>query len=146
MKKPLLLMVTAIAVSSLFAGWDLPRPSFNPYPSQSSLLPMDKLSMNHSMGFSAGTSSNGTGYYLSRYTNHLQYKFNPKLELGLDLNFINFGGVNTGSKFSLDGDNSSKIIPEFSLRYKPSDNFLIQVRMQQNSGLYPWSLNPREDW
>lgn len=146
MKRILLLLITVMVISGLYAGWDMPKPNFNPYGQNSSLLSADRLSMNHSMGFSAGTSSDGTGYYLSRYTNHLKYKFNPKLELDLDLNFVNFGGMNTDSKFSLQDNNSSKIIPEFSLRYKPNDNFMIQVHMQQNSGLYPWSMNPREDW
>jgi len=146
MKKSLLMLIAVMVISGLYAGWDLPKPSFNPYGSGNSLLASDKLSMSHSMGFSAGSSSDGTGYYLSRYTNHLNYKFNPKLELDLDLNFVNFGGMNTDSKFSLQDNNSSKIIPEFSLRYKPNDSFMIQVHMQQNSGLYPWSMYPREDW
>jgi hypothetical protein len=94
------------------------------------------------MGFQAGTSSIGEGYYLSRYTNHIQYKFNPKLELDLDLNFVNYGSVDTSSKFSMNDDNSNKLIPEFSLRYKPSDSILIQVQM--NHGGY--ATQTRKAW
>ncbi len=143
----MILTLALLFALPLMAEWELPRPDFNPWrESGSSLLNPDRLAMSHSMGFSASSSSDGTGYYLSRYTNHLKYKFNPKLELDLDLNFVNFGGMNTDSKFSLEDNNSSKVIPEFSLRYKPNDSFMIQVHMQQNSGLYPWSLYPRDDW
>lgn len=91
--------------------------------------------MRHSMGFEAGTATHGDGYYLSRYTNHLIYSFNPKLVLDLDLNFVNFGSMNTKDKFELNSDNSTKVVPEFSLRYKPKDNILIQFQMVQG-GLY----------
>ncbi|HQB98081.1 MAG TPA: hypothetical protein PKZ46_04035, partial [Candidatus Cloacimonadota bacterium] len=89
------------------------------------------LKMSHSMGFEAGTSSMGSGYYLSRYTNHMKYQFNPKLELDVDLNFVNFGSLNTNTGFALNDDNNSKILPEFSLRYKPSDSMSFEIRMSQ---------------
>ena len=130
MRTLILSLAMTLLLLPLAAQIDIPRPDFNPFSgSGNSLLSMDRLSMSHSMGFQAGTSSSGDGYYLSRYTNHLKYKFNPKLEMDLDLNFVNFGSVNTSSKFSMNDDNSNKVIPEFSLRYKPSDSVLIQVQM-----------------
>jgi hypothetical protein len=61
----------------------------------------------------------------------MKYQFSPKLELDLDLNFVNFGSMNTGSKFSVNDDNRNKILPEFSLRYKPSDSVNFEIRMSQ---------------
>ncbi len=148
MKKLLVSLSLMLLLLPLVAQVDLPRPNFSPYTnSGSSLLSMNNLSMRHSMGFEAGTSSEGVGYYLSRYTNHLKYKFNPKLELDLDLNFVNFGSLNTSQRFELNKDNDSQVIPEFSLRYKPSDSVLIQVQMVQGGlhrayrnslSSYPW--------
>ncbi len=136
MKKLFISLSLMLLLLPLIAQVDLPRPNFSPYTNTgTSLLSMNNLSMRHSMGFEAGTSSGGEGYYLSRYTNHLKYKFNPKLELDLDLNFVNFGSLNTSQRFELNKDNDSKVIPEFSLRYKPTDSVLIQVQMVQG-GLY----------
>lgn len=129
MKKLMICLPLLIMLAPLFAGWDLPKPNFSPYQSNNSLLSMDKLTMSHSMGFAAGSSSDGTGYYLSRYTNHMLYKFNPKLEMGVDLNFVNFGGMNTSSKLSFEDNNTSRVIPDFMLNYKPADNLLFQFRM-----------------
>jgi len=132
MRKLMLTFLLLLSLMPLLAQINLPRPNFSPYTGNgNSLLSLNKLSMRHSMGFEAGTSSLGEGYYLSRYTNHLMYSFNPKLEMNLDLNFVNFGSLNTTDKFELNKDNSSKVIPEFSLRYKPTDSILIQVQMVQ---------------
>ncbi|MDZ4182456.1 MAG: hypothetical protein U1B83_06230, partial [Candidatus Cloacimonadaceae bacterium] len=94
-----------LMMTPLMAQIDMPRPVFSPYGnSGNSLLSLNRLSMRHSMGFEAGTSSSGGGYYLSRYTNHLKYQFNPKLELDLDLNFVNFGTAS--NSFKVNDDNS----------------------------------------
>jgi len=130
MMKLVLIIALSVLLLPLAAQIDLPRPNFSPYTSNSpSLLNMENLSISHSMGFEAGTSSLGDGYYLSRYTNHMKYKFNPKLELDLNLNFVNFGSVDTANRCELNSDNASKIIPEFSLRYKPTDSISINVQM-----------------
>jgi hypothetical protein len=81
------------------------------------------------MGFEAGTSSSGDGYYLSRYTNTLSYKLSPKMDLDVDLHFVNFGSTSKG--FSLNDDNSTKLLPEFSLRYQPRENMSFELRMRQ---------------
>jgi hypothetical protein len=122
----------------LLATYTLPRPDLNPFTMNSPAL--NNLQMSHSMGFQAGTSSSGSGYYLSRYTNHMRYQFNPKLELDLDLNFVNFGSMNTSSKFSLNDDNDNKILPEFSLRYRPSDSMSFEIKMSQGMLMQnrPW--------
>jgi len=75
------LMITLVAFAifclPLAAQIDLPKPDFSLMPrSGGSLLDMSRLSMSHSLGFEAGSSSWG-GYYMSNYTNHLKYKFSP---------------------------------------------------------------------
>lgn len=132
MKKIILTNALLLIVLAMMAQVSFPKPSFNPYkPTSSSLLNIQNMTMSHSMGFEAGTSSIGDGYYLSRYTNHIMYKFNPKLELDMGLNFVNYGGMDTGSKLSFADNNRSKVIPEFSLRYRPTDSILIQVEMNR---------------
>lgn len=128
MKKLLLITALSLMLLPLLAQINMPRPDFNPYSLKSSL---PNLNMSHSMGFQVGTSSRGSGYYLSRYTNHLSYKLSPKMDLDVDLNFVNFGSMNTGSSFSLNDDNDTKLLPEFSLRYQPKENMSFELRMGQ---------------
>jgi len=129
--KKLMLVLTICTMAVLLSSqsvFTLPNPYaqsglsstlFNPY----------KLKMTHTMGFTAGGSSNGQGFYESRYTNHIKYEFSPKLELGVDLNFLNFGSAsyNKNFEFSSNNDNKSKVLPEFSLKWKPSDAFSMQI-------------------
>ncbi len=138
MKNLLILVLMTVAILPLMAQYDIPRPDFNPFSMSSSML--NKLSMSHSMGFEAGSSSGGNGYYLSRYTNHLKYALGPKLDLDLDLNFVNFGSMNTSKSFSLNEDNDSKILPEFSLRYRPSDSMTFELKMSQGM------MRPTRPW
>jgi len=128
MKRLVLIIALSLVLMPLLAQTHIARPSFSPYAMQQN---MPNLRMSHSMGFEAGTSSRGTGYYLSRYTNHMNYKLHPKLDLDVDLNFVNFGSVNTASGFELGDDNDSKILPEFSLRYQPKDNISFELKMGQ---------------
>lgn len=139
MKSILIGLIAILTVMPLCAQIDLPKPSFSPYAnSSSSLLSLNRLSMKHSMGFSAGMSSSGPGYYISRYTNHLRYDISSKLDLELDLNFVNFG--TTGNKLQFNDDNRSKIIPEFRLSYRPTDSVNIQVEFRQGA---PWYLDQK---
>ena len=145
MKMMLIGLISLVMILPLTAQIDLPRPSFNPYQgSGSSLLDLNRISMNHSMGFSAGVSSAGSGYYLSRYTNHLRYSFNPKLDMELDLNFVNFGSTN--SSFEFNADNRSTIIPEFKLNYRPSESVQLQIEFRQGNPWMPYDKPWYERW
>lgn len=140
-----ILIISLLILAPLSAQIDMSRLELNPF-MRKALAP-NKLQISHSMGFEAGASSSGDGYYLSRYTNHINYKFNPKLELDLDLNFVNFGSATTNSGLNFNDDNRSKILPEFSLRYRPSDSVSLEIRMEQapsyRRGLFnPWYYNP----
>lgn len=124
--------------TSQFNAANISGSLFNPY----------KMKMSHSMGFSAGTSSNGLGFYESRYTNHLAYEFNPKLNMAIDLNFVNFGSTSNSNSFSISSndDNKSKILPGFTLNYKPTDS--ISLRVEYNTrpaNYYPW-MGHSTDW
>lgn len=135
------LFITLLILGMIFpllASYTMPRPDLNPFSMSSPTL--SNLKMSHSMGFEAGTSSTGSGYYLSRYTNHMKYQFTPKLELDLDLNFVNFGSMNTSKSLSLNDDNDNKILPEFSLRYRPSDSMSFEIKMSQGMLMQqrPW--------
>jgi len=124
--------------SSQFNAGNLSSSLFNPY----------KLKMTHSMGFSAGTASNGLGFYESRYTNHIAYEFSSKLNMAVDLNFVNFGSTSSSKSFSISSndDNKSRIIPGFSLNYKPTDAISLRIEYNtRNSNNYPWLGRPT-DW
>ena len=117
--------------SSQFNAGNLSSSLFNPY----------KMKMTHSMGFSAGTASNGLGFYESRYTNHISYQFNSKLDMAVDLNFVNFGSTSSTKSFNISSndDNKSKIIPGFSLNYKPNDKMSFRIEYNQvPNNYYPW--------
>ncbi len=139
-KLSIALIALAVSCLPLAAQIDLPKPDFSLMPrSGRSFLDTNKLSMSHSLGFEAGSSSFG-GYYLSRYTNHLKYSFNPKLDLQLDLSLINFGS--SSPSFKINDDNSSRFVPGFTLDYHPSESFKLQVKYQQGYPMWgsikPW--------
>ena len=138
MKKHILIIASMIILSlPLFAQIDLPKPSFSLInSSRRSPFDVSKLQMSHSLGFEAGSSNMG-GFYLSRYTNHLKYSFNPKLDLKLDISMINYGSSSTG--FKINNDNRSQLVPGFSLDYHPSENFNFKIEYRQGMPLSPGS-------
>ena len=127
----LIVLVLMLSIGSLRAE-SIGSFGGNPYVNLNSILNQNNLKMNHSMSFMSGASSNGRGFYQSMYTNHLLYQFSPKLDLQLDLNFVNFGTANFNDKLSIKGNdyNKSTVIPEFSLNYRPSENFNIIFEMR----------------
>jgi hypothetical protein len=149
MKKLLLILILLISLQLLLSQENIfTRPSFNGDLSSNSLLNPYKLKMTHSVGFMAGTSSNGLGFYESRYTNLINYEFNPKLSLALDLNFVNFGSITSSKNFSIESneDNKTKIQPEFSLTYKPTDSISINIGYRNYNNYYnPW-MGHSPDW
>ncbi|HOG31191.1 MAG TPA: hypothetical protein PLI58_02205 [Candidatus Syntrophosphaera sp.] len=139
MKKTLIGILILLLSLPLLAQIDMPKPNLNPYKgSGTPLFGLNKLSMSHSLGFEAGTSSSGRGYYLSRYTNHINYAFNPKLDLELDLSLVNYGST---SKLQFNSDNNTKVIPEFRLNYRPSDSVNLSVEFGQGTLWYTGPSN-----
>jgi hypothetical protein len=116
----------------------------DPYINLRGLLNPNTMKMNHTMSFMTGVSSSGSGFYRSVYTNHLFFNLHPKVELNLDLNFVNYGTTQWNDTFSIkaNDDNNSRLVPEFSLQYRPTDNTSIKIEFrsmgsyQQNS--YRW--------
>jgi len=148
MKRVYITIMLTLVTIALFARFDLPKPDLNPFSSGSmnDLLNPNRLKMTHSMGFQAGTSSHGGGYYLSRYTNHIKYEFNPRLTLDLNLNFINYGTASTRNSVQFNDDNKSRILPEFSLSYKPTDSLSFQIRFQQYHDRYHPQNHSSSPW
>lgn len=122
-----------LSVLILPLGADSFQPGFfNPNYSLPSLLNPDNLSVRHSMSFVSGVSSDNTGFYQSRYTNHLFYEFSSKLNLAVDLNFVNHGSIQHQgwSSVKANDDNTTNVLPNFSLQYKPSDNTSVIIQFQ----------------
>jgi hypothetical protein len=123
MKKIIVLAFVILALSL-----SAQNPTFRPDFLINQFNGFDKLQMNHSISFSSGISSNSNSYYMSTYTNHLQYDLGPKLDLKLDLNFVNYGTAThkQGINFSGNNDNTSLVVPEFQLNYRPTENSEIR--------------------
>lgn len=124
--KRIMIFAFLIIGISLFAQSE----SFNDFFNHSNLsfLRSDKLSMHHSMSFSSSIGADKKAYYQSVYTNHLNYRLSSKLNLKLNMNFVNYGTAsfqNSISSIKADNSKSVKVIPEFILDYSPSDNFHI---------------------
>ena len=105
----------------------------NPHWQMPSLLNPNKLQVNHSASFTAGGSSNGQGFYQSMYTNHMLYRFNPKLDLRVNLNFVNFGTATMHGGLDIEGndDNATKMLPEFELQWRPTENTTLRIEYSQ---------------
>ena len=132
--KRIILVTLLILAFSLNA--EVINSAFTPELLMPSMLNINNLTINHSMSFSSSISSNSLSAYESVYTNHINYMFSPKLNLKVDLNFINFGSATYQGGIEFDGnnDNTSRVLPNFQLNYKPSEkmNFTIEFR-QYNS-------------
>lgn len=130
------IMLVTLLILAFSLNAEIINSAFTPELLMPSMMNMNNLTINHSMSFSSSISSNSQSAYESVYTNHINYKFSPKLNLKVDLNFINFGTATYQGGIEFDGnnDNTSRVLPNFQLNYKPSEtmNFTIEFR-QYNS-------------
>ncbi len=139
MKRIIILGVFILIIS----GMNLSAEQWNsvasdPYINLRGLLNPNNLQINHTLSFMTGVSSEGSGFYQSVYTNHLFFDLHPKVDFKVDLNFVNYGTTQWNDTFSVkaNDDNTSNIIPEFSLQYRPSDNTSIRIEFR-SMGLRP---------
>ncbi|MEA2095429.1 MAG: hypothetical protein U9P73_01880 [Candidatus Cloacimonadota bacterium] len=130
------IMLIALLILAFSLNADIINSAFTPELLTPSMINMNNLTINHSISFSSSISSNSQSAYESIYTNHLNYKFSSKLNLKVDLNFINYGSATYQGGIEFDGnnDNTSRILPNFQLNYNPSENvkFIIEFK-QYNS-------------
>lgn len=138
MKK--LFMIIVVLSISLILNSQIIESAFSPNLLTSSFLNPDNLSMSHTVRFSGGVASGSQSFYESVYTNHLSYKFTPRLKLNVDLNFVNFGTATykNGIEFEGNNDNTSRVIPNFQLNWKPSENTSISIEYRQYNTQYPF--------
>ena len=129
--KRIILVTLLILAFSLNA--EVINSAFTPELLMPSMLNINNLTINHSMSFSSSISSNSLSAYESVYTNHINYMFSPKLNLKVDLNFINFGSATYQGGIEFDGnnDNTSRILPNFQLNYKPSEKMSFTIEFRQ---------------
>ena len=130
-------VITLMLMISIMMNADIIENAFTPSLLTPSFLNINNITINHSVSFMSGIASNKQSYYQSVYTNHLIYQFNPKLNLKLDLNFVNYGTAiyKSGIEFEGNNDNTSKILPNFQLNYSPSENTNFTIEFKQYS--YP---------
>jgi len=91
-----------------------------------SSLPLNNLRMSQSISFST-TYNSGTknAYYLSNFCSSFKLPLSDKLNLALDLNFVNYGKF--GSSSPLISNENTKILPNFSLNYAPTENLRLHI-------------------
>lgn len=115
-------------------NWKPSRWKWNPQ--SLSLLDPNSYEMNHSITSLVGYSG-GQSLYENTYTNHITYNLSENFKMKLDLHFTNFGTAKINNNFNIEsnGDNSSEVIPDFSMEYKPSKNtrIIFQYRGATNS-------------
>jgi len=118
------LKIGAKGTNFMANNWSPSDWSWNP--NNYSLLNPNNYTMSHSMSFSTGYSS-GVSLYQSRYTNHISYQVNKKLDINVDLHVTNFGTANVSKGFNIESndDNSTNIVPDFAINYRPTDNTSI---------------------
>ena len=94
-----------------------------------STLPLNNLKMSQSISFST-TYNSGTksAYYLSNFCSSFKLPLSEKLKLALDLNFVNYGKF--GSSSPLISNENTKILPNFSLDYAPTENLRFRIEYQ----------------
>ncbi|RLC54257.1 MAG: hypothetical protein DRH79_01180 [Candidatus Cloacimonadota bacterium] len=138
MKRILLIMILILTFA---LNAEMINNVFKPSLLMPSFLDANKISVNHSISFSSGISSNKQSFYQSVYTNHLSYNFNSKLKLDLDLNFVNFGTATYKSGIEFDGneDNATKVLPNMQLNWKPSENTSITIEFKQYNSPFDFS-------
>ncbi len=126
-------ILTLMLMMCVMINADIIENAFTPGLLTPSFLNTNNITINHSVSFMSGISSNKQSYYQSVYTNHLNYQFSPKLNLKLDLNFVNFGTATykSGIEFEGNNDNTSKILPSFQLNYAPSENTSFTIEFKQ---------------
>ena len=129
--KKIMMLVMLFLVVGLSA--QIINSAFTPDLLMPSMINMNNLTINHSMTFSSSLSSNNNSSYESVYTNHINYNFSPKLNLKVDLNFINYGSATykSGIEFEGNNDNTSKVLPNFQLNYSPSENMKFIIEFKQ---------------
>lgn len=144
--KKLVILISIVICLPLFAGVSSP---FYKNPDFSLFTPFNtnQLNIHHSYTFQSGVNSSGNGYYMNTYTNHIDFQLHPKLDLKLNLNFVNFGSMNISSDFDIEGnnDNNSKIIPEFELIWKPNENMKISFSMNRPGYGYSYFFDNEYD-
>jgi len=144
MKKRVVVCALLMLVGALSAQYQskLFAPDyFIPNRLQNSVLNLNNLDMHHSISFTSGFSSGSDQtYYQSTYTNHISYKFNEKWNLKVNLNFVNYGSATyqQGVEFDGNNDNQSKVLPEFQLQFKPSENSSLTIEFRQGYGRSAW--------
>ena len=122
-KKTLIILLLVCCVALVYAQKPDIFQGFNTHYSLPSILDPAKLKISNSASFSAGSSSSGLGFYQSVYTNHIKYDFSPKVQMKVDLNFVNYGTASHQNwNIKANPDNQSAVLPNISFQYKPSDN------------------------
>ncbi|HDS01291.1 MAG TPA: hypothetical protein ENO22_07675 [candidate division Zixibacteria bacterium] len=90
-----------------------------------SLLDLSRLDMSHSYTISY-FSANGQGTTIGMYMNSIRYRISNPLTLNVNLAWVHQPGQLLGGDRGTPTDYGS-IYPSFSLEYRPSDKFYLEI-------------------
>ncbi|MEA2103841.1 MAG: hypothetical protein U9P79_04265 [Candidatus Cloacimonadota bacterium] len=122
----IIILLTSIALSAQENVTKMNPISAFQFPST---LNMSKLQTSQSFSVTSVFSSNeNESLILSNFTNRFEYQFAKNLNMKLDLNFVNYKFFGSENNFSL--KDNTKILPNFQLEYKPSQNFQFRIEYQ----------------
>ncbi len=88
-------------------------------------------SFTFSSTYNSGTKS---AYYLSNFCNRFELPLSSKLNVALDLNFVNFGEF--GSNSPLISKDNTKVLPNFMMKYTPTENLKIYLEINTFNPYY----------
>lgn len=102
-----------------------------------SLLDPHRLKLHQSYTFSYFSNSRSSGS-LGIYTTTLDYQLSEPLSVTLSLNYLHqplsvFGRTNAGTK--------SDVLPNFQLRYRPSNSFSLWIDVVTLPSAYGWGYD-----
>ena len=133
MSKAFFVIICCAMLTAAATGQGLFGPAGTSYvnPGTSGLFSPDRISMRQSFANSC-LSSGKQGVFTNLYTNTIGYRVSDKLQLQLGLGYrFTPSGANplANGKFGIQG-NRGMFLPSFSMRYQPSDAFILQLNYQ----------------
>lgn len=100
-----------------------------------STLSLRNLRTSQSFTFSTTYNSGSRkAHYFSNFTNRFELPLSSKLHIALDLNVVNFGEF--GSSSPLVSKENTKVLPNFMMKYTPTENLKIYLEINTFNPYY----------
>jgi len=143
MKKYVIFAVIVIVCSSMIFAQDLQtnKDTITDLFRFPTTLGLSNLRTSQSLSFTT-TYNSGTksSYYLSNFRNRFELPLSSKLNIALDLNVVNYGEF--GSSSPMISKENTKILPNFMMKYTPTENLNIYLEINTYNPSFDHSYWP----